>query len=56
MGDFLGLYVGGNTCSMFDIPQDDITYSSVNRAQCNQSPSQEAGKYNITEHVVAGWA
>lgn len=56
MGDFIGLYVGDSICSMFDITQDSISYNSINRAQCNQSPTQMAGKYNITEHVVAGWA
>lgn len=56
MGDFLGLYVGDSICSMFDIGQGDITYSSVNIALCDQSMSQEAGRYNVTEHVVAGWA
>lgn len=56
MGDFLGLYVGGSLCSMFDIDQGSISYNGINRVQCVQSPVQEAGKYNITEHVVAGWA
>lgn len=56
MGDFIGLYVGGKTCSMFDIEQAAIGYNSVDRAQCDQSPTQEAGRYNITEKVVAGWA
>lgn len=56
MGDFLGLYVGGAICAMFDIPQDSISANSISRVQCNQANLQEAGRYNVTEHVVAGWA
>ena len=56
MGDFYGLYVGNSICSMFDITQDPPTYNSINNILCNQSPAQPAGKYNVTEHVVAGWA
>jgi hypothetical protein len=48
MGDFLGLYIGGNTCSMFDIIQDALTYNSAGRAQCVQSPVQTAGYYSFT--------
>lgn len=31
MGDFLGLYVGGSLCSMFDIDQGSISYNGINR-------------------------
>lgn len=40
MGDFLGLYVGNTLCSMFDITQGSISYSSVSRVMCNQAPVQ----------------
>ncbi len=41
---------------MFDIQQGTITYNGVSRVQCLQARLQEAGKYNVSEHVVAGWA
>lgn len=40
MGDFLGIYVGGTLCSMFDISQDAINYNSVTRALCDQAVEQ----------------
>lgn len=41
---------------MFDIPQQGITYNGVSRLKCTQAREQQAGKYNVSEHVVAGWA
>lgn len=48
MGDFIGLFVGGNLCSMFDITQGTVSYNSNNRVICNLGPNVEAGKYSIT--------
>lgn len=41
---------------MFDITQNQITFNTYTRVMCNQAPQQEAGKYNVSEHVTVGWA
>lgn len=56
IGDFIGLYAGNELCGMFDIQQGEISYNSISRVKCLQARLQEAGKYNVSEHVVAGWA
>lgn len=56
MGDFYGLYIGNSICSMFDITQGSVTYNSINNVQCTQSMAQTGGRYNTSEHVVAGWS
>lgn len=54
MGDFFGIYVGNSLCSMFDIVQGIVSYNGIGIIKCNSNPDQEAGKYNVSEHVVAG--
>lgn len=53
-GDFIGVYIGDTLCSMFDVPQNRITYNDVTRLQCLQSSTQTAGKKNVSEHVLSG--
>ena len=47
MGEFIGVYVGEDQCNMFDIDQGGITYTSIAWLKCNQSPTQEAGRYTV---------
>ena len=56
MGDFYGLYVDDELCSMFDIEQSYINYNGVKTVKCDQAALQEAGRYVLKEHVVAGYA
>ena len=56
MGDFIGLYTGDSLCSMFDIEQEYINYNGAKTVECDQAADQEAGRYFIKEHVVAGYA
>lgn len=55
-GDFQGVFIGDNLCSLFDIEQEVITYNNINRLQCRQSSTQAAGKVNVSTHVTAGWS
>lgn len=55
-GDFIGFWVGTELCDYFDIVQDTVPYGSRARMMCYQSKVQEAGLYNVSEHVVAGWS
>ena len=54
MGEFKGLDVGGELCGMFDIAQGRITYNDVTTVKCIQAKNQEAGKYNVSSHVISG--
>lgn len=56
MGDFIGIWAGNALCGMFDIQQGEISYNGVSKVKCLQAREQEAGRYNVSEHVVAGWA
>ena len=56
MGEFIGLYVGDSICSMLGITQGYINYNNYVNVKCQQAALQEAGRYNIREHVVAGLA
>ena len=56
MGDFRGLYIGDSLCSMFDISQSYINYNGYKTVKCDQAALQEAGRYMVKEHVIAGYA
>ena len=56
LGDILGLKMGQDLCSRFDIFQESINPNWHSYVRCTESSSQEAGKYNVTEHVVPGYA
>jgi len=55
MGDVIGLKLGSDYCSRFDIYQDPINSNNYEYIRCIQSSTQEAGRYNITEHVTVGY-
>ena len=56
MGDVLKISLGEDLCSRFDVEQDAINANSnTEYVRCIESSSQEAGKYNVTEHVVPGF-
>ena len=48
--------MGQDLCSRFDIFQEPISANSHRFIRCTESSSQEAGKYNVTEHVIVGYA
>jgi hypothetical protein len=50
------LKLGNDICSRLDILQDAISPTSNAFITCKESSSQEAGKYNVTEKVIVGYA
>jgi len=56
LGDIIGLKIGNNMCGRFDIAQDAINPNKNNNIICKQSGRQEGGKYNVSEHVLPGYA
>ena len=56
MGDITKLKLGGDLCSRFDVVQAGITGTSNEYLLCVESTQQEAGRYNVSEQVVPGFA
>ena len=57
MGDVLKISLGEDLCSRFDVEQEAINANSWSEyVRCIESRTQEAGKYNVTEHVVPGFS
>ena len=56
LGDIIALKIGSNICGRFDIIQDEINPNKETTIKCNQAANQMAGKYNISEQVVPGYA
>ncbi len=52
-GDVHGIYIGNSLCSRFGISQDQITPNGAEYIECFQE-NQEAGKYNVSEHLYPG--
>lgn len=56
MGDVLKISLGEDLCSRFDVEQEAINQNWDEYVRCIESRTQEAGKYNVTEHVVPGFS
>lgn len=55
MGDIYGLRIGNDICNRFDLYQASINANGYEYIKCVQSSDQEAGHYNVTEHVTVGY-
>ena len=56
MGDITKLSIGDDLCSRFDVSQSSMSVWSANNLLCVKSSQQEAGKYNVSEQLVSGFA
>ena len=56
MGDVTRIRLGEDLCSRFDVEQSSINANSYRFIRCIESSSQEAGKYNVSEQVLPGFA
>lgn len=57
MGDVVKMLIGNDLCSRFDILQAPIPYPDwYDYIRCKQSHLQTAGKYNVSEQVLHGFA
>ena len=56
MGDVVKISLGEDICSRFDIEQEPINKNADEYVRCKASSTQEAGKYNISEHVLPGFS
>lgn len=56
MGQITRIRIGEDMCSRFDVEQENINKDSLAYIRCIQSSTQEAGKYNVSEQVLVGFA
>lgn len=56
MGDVTKLLLGNDLCSRFDVPLTTINPSWYDYIGCRESHLQAAGKYNVSEQLVLGFA
>lgn len=56
LGNITKLSIGSDLCSRFDVTQNAINRNWYDYLLCVKSSLQEAGKYNVSEHVVLGYA
>jgi len=56
LGDITKLAIGYDLCNRLDVVQSGISSNSPDYLLCQKSSQQEAGKYNISELVLPGYA
>ena len=56
LGDITKLSIGSDLCSRFDVTQNAINKNWYDYLLCTKSNLQEAGKYNVSEQLVLGFA
>jgi hypothetical protein len=56
LGNITKLSIGSDLCSRFDVTQNAINKNWYDYLLCVKSNLQEAGKYNVSEQVVHGYA